>query len=64
MMAAQEHAIPVTEDLKNYIINDLGGWNKEIVDIRGRWTNKNDAYNWAIDNLAVNCHKTLCFSAG
>ena len=64
MMSAQEHAIPVTEELKNYIINDLGGWNKEIVDIRGRWANKNDAYNWAIDNLAANCHKTLCFSAG
>jgi len=28
------------------------------------WTNKLDAYDWAIENLAANCHKTMSFSAG
>ncbi|MFV0469509.1 MAG: hypothetical protein ACK5MK_11360 [Dysgonomonas sp.] len=63
MISAQQGGIPVTEDIKNYIVNDLG-WTKDVYDIRNLWTNKLDAYQWAIDNLAANCHPNIGFSAG
>ena len=63
MICAQQKGIPVTETQKNFIVTNFG-WSKEIEDIRNNWNNKLEAYNWAIDNLTVNCHKTLSFSAG
>lgn len=63
MICAQQGGIPVTETLRDFLVNELK-WNKEIEDIRNRWNNKLEAYNWAIDHLSENCHKTVCFSAG
>jgi len=63
MISAQQKGIPVTVEIRDFIVNELG-WNKEIEDIRYKWTDKLLAYQWAIDNLSPNCHKNLCFSAG
>ncbi len=63
MICAQEKGIPVTETLKTFLVNQLG-WNKEIQDIRNNWSDKYAAYDWALENLAPHCHKTLSFSAG
>lgn len=64
MISSQEKGIPVTEAMKNFIINDLGIGDLEIKDIRNQWKDKVDAYNWAMNNLANNCHKKICFSGG
>ncbi len=63
MICAQEKGIPVTEGMKNFIVDQFK-WNKEIKDIRNNWKDKYEAYDWALDNLASGCHKTLSFSAG
>jgi len=63
MIAAQQGGIPVTLEIKDFMVNDLG-WKKEIYDIRNLWPDKQQAYQWALDNLSGNCNKTLCFSAG
>lgn len=63
MIAAQQKGIPVTPAIRDYLVSELG-WDKEIYDIRNLWTNKIEAYDWALNNLAANCHPTLSFSAG
>lgn len=63
MLAAQQNGIPVTQELKDFILNEFG-WDKEIYDIRDKWANKTDAYQWALENLKQNCHRKLSFSAG
>ncbi|MDR0506319.1 MAG: hypothetical protein LBH32_05840 [Dysgonamonadaceae bacterium] len=63
MISARQKGIPVTPEIKNYIVEELG-WNKAIYDIRDMWNDKLTAYQWALDNLSVGCHPTLSFSAG
>lgn len=63
MMCAQQQAIPVTETIRDFLVNELA-WNIPVEDIRNNWSNKITAYNWAIENLADACHPTLSFSAG
>ncbi len=65
MISAQQKGIPVTVYMKNFIDTELGGTGSlQIKDIRGMWTSKADAYNWAIENLAAGCNKKISFSAG
>jgi len=65
MICSQEKGIPVTQYMKDFIENELGGvGNLQVKDIRGNWTSKTEAYNWAIQNLADNCHDKISFSAG
>ncbi len=63
MIAGQQSAIPVTPEIKDFLVNQLR-WNKEIYDIRNLWPDKQTAYQWAIDNLSANAHKKISFSAG
>lgn len=56
--------IPVTESLRNFIVDELGLGNLEIQDIRNNWANKEAAYDWALDNLADRCHDKMIFSVG
>ncbi|GAA4798822.1 GxGYxYP family putative glycoside hydrolase [Olivibacter ginsenosidimutans] len=64
MIAAQEKGIPVTATMKDFIEQELGLGSLQVMDIRGRWASKKDAYDWAIAQLAPHCHPTLCFSGG
>jgi hypothetical protein len=63
MICAQQKGIPVTETMKDFIVKELK-WDKEIEDIRSNWSGRSEAYQWAIERLSENCHKTLSFSAG
>ncbi|WP_462431263.1 GxGYxYP domain-containing protein [Bacteroides nordii] len=63
MICAQQKGIPVTKEIKDFFNNELN-WNIECEDSTGKWAPKLEAYQWAIDNLAEGCHKTLSFSAG
>ena len=62
-MAAVENALPVSESLKNGLVEEFG-WDKEIVDIRYRWANITEAYDWALENLMPKMNKQIAFSAG
>ena len=42
MMACAENALPVSEELKNSLVAEFG-WDKEIVDIRNRWSTLSEA---------------------
>lgn len=64
MIAAQEDGIPVSVDVKTFIESELGLGSIAVKDIRNMWANKEEAYQWAIDNLADNCHEKICFSGG
>jgi hypothetical protein len=65
MISAQEKGIPVTAYMKNFIDSELGGTGSlQIKDIRSMWNSKAEAYDWAIENLADNCHEKISFSAG
>lgn len=65
MICAQQKGIPVTEYMKNFIETELGGIGSlQVKDIRNMWASKAEAYDWAINNLADNCHKKISFSAG
>lgn len=63
MICAQQKAIPVTAEIKDFFNNELN-LNLQCEDITNKWNNKIEAYQWAIDNLAEGCHKYLSFSAG
>lgn len=64
MISAQDNGIPVTVEMRDFIVNELGIGNLQIKDIRNQWASQTEAYDWAIDNLADKCHKKLCFSGG
>ena len=63
MICAQQQGIPVTQEIRDFFQNELQ-WDIPCEDISGKWVTKLEAYQWAIDNLAEGCHKTLSFSAG
>ncbi len=65
MICAQTKGIPVTQYMKDFIDAELGGIGSlQVRDIRNEWASKEEAYNWAINNLADNCDKRISFSAG
>lgn len=63
MICAQQLGMPVTREIKDFLIEELK-WDIECEDITEKWPTKLEAYQWAIDNLADGCHKSLSFSAG
>lgn len=65
MICAQTKGMPVTEYMKNFIDSELGGIGSlQVRDIRNMWSSKAEAYDWAIEHLADNCHDKISFSAG
>jgi len=62
-MACIENALPVSEKLKNELVEEFG-WDKEIVDIRNRWNNIAEAYDWALENQMPEMDKQIIFSTG
>lgn len=63
MMAGAENALPVSEDLKDKLIQEFG-WDKEVVDIRNRWSTLSEAYDWALTELMPKLNKKIVFSLG
>ena len=63
MIACAENALPVSEELKNTLVEEFG-WDKEIVDIRNRWFTLSEAYDWALAELMPKLNKKITFSLG
>lgn len=63
LMACAGNALPVSEKLKNELVAEFG-WNKEIVDIRNKWTSIQEAYDWALEEIMPQLNKQLVFSIG
>lgn len=63
MMACVENVLPVSEALKDELVNEFG-WDKEIVDIRDKWNTISEAYNWALSELMPRLNKKMVFSLG
>ena len=63
MIACAENALPVSEELKNTLVEEFG-WDKEIVDIRNRWSTLSEAYDWALVELMPKLNKKITFSLG
>jgi hypothetical protein len=61
MAAAQQNAIPVTESNKDELMAEFG-WHGEVEDFRNRWSNRIEAYNWALRNLMPGCNKQVVFA--
>ena len=61
MSGAQQDGIPVTESIKDELISEFG-WKGEVIDFRNRWTNRIDAYNWALIHLMPTCTKKVVFA--
>ena len=63
-MASLENALPVSEDIKNTLLELFPDWNGEVVDIRNNWSSTKEAYEWAIENLLPKMNHQLVFSTG
>ena len=61
MAAAQQDGIPVTEPVRDELISEFG-WKGEIEDFRNRWSNRIEAYDWALQNLMPNCCRRVIFT--
>jgi hypothetical protein len=61
MAAAQEEGIPVTESNKNQLTSEFG-WEGNVEDFRNRWTNRIEAYDWALAHLMTNCSMQVVFA--
>jgi len=62
MLGAQNDGIPLTKELSDWFIDN--GFDGEVQDIRNTWSNRIEAYRWAITNLLPNCSNEVIFSAG
>lgn len=60
MTAAQLDGIPVTESIRTDLTSEFG-WKGDVEDFRNRWTNRIEAYDWALTNLMPNCSKQVVF---
>jgi len=60
MAAAQQNGIPVTEAVQKELISEFG-WKGEVEDFRDKWTNRIEAYDWALTNLMPHCSKQVVF---
>lgn len=61
MSGAQQDGIPVTEAIKDNLVSEFG-WNGDIVDFRNRWTDRTDAYDWALIHLMPRCSRRVVFA--
>lgn len=62
MVAAQQDGIPVTESLKNDLASEFA-WSGGVEDFRNQWTNRIEAYDWALANLMTNCSPKVVFES-
>jgi len=61
MSAAQQDGIPVTESIRNDLISEFG-WKGAVEDFQNKWTDRNEAYDWALLNLMPGCSKQVVFA--
>lgn len=61
MSGAQQDGIPVTESIKDELIPEFG-WKGKVEDFRNRWSNRIEAYDWALPNLMPNCTRKVVFA--
>jgi hypothetical protein len=61
MAAAQQEGIPVTESLRNDLASEFG-WQGTVENFQNRWTNRIEAYDWALTNLMPNCSTQVVFA--
>ncbi|MGH7953831.1 MAG: GxGYxYP domain-containing protein, partial [Limisphaerales bacterium] len=54
MEGAQQDGIPVTEPLEHDLTSEFG-WKGKVEDFRNKWTNRIEAYDWALTNLMPAC---------
>lgn len=62
-MAAVDDVLPVSEELKNSLIEEFD-WDVEVVDIRNKWSNISEAYDWALKEIMPQINKKMFFSLG
>jgi GxGYxY sequence motif in domain of unknown function N-terminal/GxGYxYP putative glycoside hydrolase C-terminal domain len=62
MAAAQQEELPVTEPVRNLLATEFA-WTGPVEDFRNRWTNRLEAYDWALSNLMPGCSKKVVFTA-
>ncbi len=62
MKGALENGLPVTDGLKTSLLSEFGSL--AVEDIRLNWTDKLDAYDWALLHLMPSLNKQIVFSAG
>ena len=63
MSAAQQDGIPVTESIRNELMSEFA-WTGDVQDFRNRWTNRIEAYDWALVHLMPNCTRQVVFATG
>jgi hypothetical protein len=61
MSAAQQNGIPVTESIRNDLTSEFG-WKGAVEDFQNKWTDRNEAYDWALLNLMPGCSKQVVFA--
>jgi len=62
MSGSQQDGIPVTEPIKDELISEFG-WKGDVEDFRNIWSNRIEAYDWALANLMPHCTKKVIFVA-
>ncbi len=60
MSAAQHDGIPVTESIRNDLATEFG-WKGDVEDFRNKWTNRIEAYDWALTHLMPQCSRQVVF---
>lgn len=61
MAAEQQDGLPVTESLEHDLAGEFG-WQGGIENFQARWTNRIEAYDWALANLMPNCSTQVVFT--
>jgi hypothetical protein len=61
MASAQQDGLPVTATLRSNLMAEFH-WTGKVTDFRGRWTNRVEAYDWALTNLMPQCSDRVLFT--
>lgn len=61
MSASQQEGIPVTKSQQENLTSEFG-WKGGVEDFRDRWSNRTEAYDWALVNLMPHCTKQVVFA--
>lgn len=61
MCSAQQAGIPVTDTLAADLQAEFA-WEGAVADLRGKWSNRKEAYDWALSHLMPNCSRQVVFA--
>lgn len=63
MMSAQDKGLPLTEAMYASLVSETP-WSGNVERLYGRWADRKEAYDWAMERLQPACNGSILFSLG